>query len=244
MLKGFKSMSTTPILIQATILVVDDDASVLQMLKRNLTNEGYKVLTANSGIEALVSLEKNRPDLMLLDINMPELDGLEVCRNVRKWNQLPIIVLSARNEEHQKVEALELGADDYLTKPFGINELIARVHVALRRVKRQTKNETISIFTFDDLTVNLEERKVLLSGEEIKLTPQQYELLKYLVINAGRVITHRAALLHVWGPAYEGETQYLHVFIGQLRRKIEPDLSRPRYILTERGLGYRFYPGS
>lgn len=222
------------------ILIAEDESSYLRMLKRNLTGYGYEVVTAMDGIEALAALEETNPDLLLLDINMPRLNGLEVCRRVRDWSQLPIIVLSARGEEYQKVEALELGADDYLTKPFGLNELVARIKVALRRANQPPPNKEAAVFTIEELTMNLAEHRVTLQGQELKLTPQQYELLKYLAQNAGRVITHRAALMSVWGPEYEKETQYLHVFVGQLRHKIEPDPARPYYILTERGVGYRF----
>lgn len=224
----------------ATILVVDDEAPVLRTLKRNLSGYGYEVLTATDGVEALASVEENRPDLMLLDLNMPRLSGLEVCRRLRKWNQMPIIVLSARGDEQQKVEALDLGADDYLTKPFGMSELLARIRAALRRTGQLTKEETFKDFTLEGFSIDFEQHLVTVDGQEVKLTPQQYELLKYLVRNAGRVLTHRSVLVNVWGAEYEDETQYLHVFIGQLRHKIEADPSRPRYILTERGVGYRF----
>jgi two-component system KDP operon response regulator KdpE len=224
----------------ATILVVDDEAPVLRTLKRNLSGYGYEVLTAADGVEALACVEENRPDLMLLDLNMPRLSGLEVCRRIRKWNQMPIIVLSARGDEQQKVEALDLGADDYLTKPFGMSELLARIRAALRRTGQPTKDETFKEFSLDGFSINFEQHLVTVDGQEVKLTPQQFELLKYLVRNAGRVLTHRSVLVNVWGAEYEDETQYLHVFIGQLRHKIEADPSRPRYILTERGVGYRF----
>jgi two-component system KDP operon response regulator KdpE len=224
----------------ATILVVDDEAPVLRTLKRNLSGYGYEVLTAADGVEALACVEENRPDLMLLDLNMPRLSGLEVCRRIRKWNQMPIIVLSARGDEQQKVEALDLGADDYLTKPFGMSELLARIRAALRRTGQPAKDETFKEFSLDGFSINFEQHLVTVDGQEVKLTPQQFELLKYLVRNAGRVLTHRSVLVNVWGAEYEDETQYLHVFIGQLRHKIEADPSRPRYILTERGVGYRF----
>jgi two-component system KDP operon response regulator KdpE len=221
------------------ILVVDDELPTLRILKRNLTGHKYAVLTASDGLEALRVLEQHLPDLMLLDLTMPKLNGLEVIRRARQWNQLPIIVLSALGEEHQKVEALELGADDYLTKPFGMNELIARIKVALRRVNQKLP-EPANIFSMDGLEINFTRRLVTLHDQEVKLTPQQYDLLRFLVQNAGRVVTHRLTLLSVWGPEYEKENQYLHVFIGQLRQKIEPDPARPHFILTERGVGYRF----
>jgi two-component system, OmpR family, KDP operon response regulator KdpE len=229
----------------AKILVVDDEIATLHTIKRNLTGLGFVVETASDGQQALTYLEQTTPDLLLLDIRMPRMNGLEVCRRVREWNELPIIVLSAGGEEDQKVIALELGADDYLTKPFSMKELVARVKAALRR-SRRTKSEVVaSMFTSGDLVINFAQRLVTLKGQEVKLTPQQYELLKYLAQNAGRVITHRQLLLNVWGPEFESETQYLHVFISQLRQKIEVEPMRSRYLLTERGVGYRFVrPGS
>ncbi len=221
------------------ILVVDDELPTLRILKRNLTGYGYEVITAGDGLEAIRLVEESLPDLMLLDITMPNLNGLEVTRRVRLWNQLPIIVLSALGEEHQKVEALELGADDYITKPFGMNELMARIKGALRR-KNQKVPEPANIFNLDGLSIDFTRRLVTMNEQEVKLTPQQYDLLRFLAQNAGRVVTHRLTLLNVWGPEYEKESQYLHVFIGQLRQKIEPDPARPYFIMTERGVGYRF----
>ena len=230
------------------ILVVDDEQPILRTLKRNLGGRGYEVITATDGEQALAQIEETAPDLVVLDLMLPKVDGLEVVRRVREWSRLPIIVLSARGEERLKVEALDLGADDYLTKPFGMDELLARVRVALRRatqLKNTAENASqASLFTDDDLTINFARREVLLKGQEIKLTPKQYDLLKYLALNAGRVITHRTALLNVWGQDYSTETQYLHVFINQLRHKIEEDPAHPRHILTEPGVGYRFKANS
>jgi two-component system KDP operon response regulator KdpE len=226
------------------ILVVDDEQPILRTLKRNLGGSGYDVITASNGEEALDQIETNLPDLVVLDLMLPVLGGLEVCRRVREWSQLPIIVLSARGEERMKVEALDLGADDYLTKPFGMDELLARMRVALRRanqLKNASENlHTESVFVDEDLTINFVRREVLVKGQEVKLTPKQYDLLRYLAVNAGRVITHRTALLNVWGQEYAQETQYLHVFINQLRHKIEETPAHPRHILTEPGIGYRF----
>jgi two-component system KDP operon response regulator KdpE len=236
----------------AKIIVVDDEASILRTLKRNLSGRGYEVLTATTGEEALARIEEVLPDLVILDLMLPGISGMEVCRRVREWSQLPIIILSARGEEQQKVEALELGADDYLTKPFGMDELVARVRVALRRA-RQLKEAASGgsgrginspVFSEGDLLIDYARREVMLKGQELKLTPKQYDLLKYLTQNAGRVITHRAALVNVWGPEYGEESQYLHVFIGQLRHKLEENPAQPRYILTEPGVGYRFAPPS
>ena len=231
----------------AKILIVDDERAALHMLKRNLIGMGFEVYTAENGIQALKVLRHKAPDLMVLDVGMAEMDGLEVCRQVRQWNNLPIIVLSANDEEEQKVAALELGADDYQTKPYKLNELVARIKAALRRA--QLSNLSASSpslekgslkFSCKELTIDFSRRFVTVRGQEVKLTPQQYDLLKYLVENAGLVINHRQALLHSWGAEYERETQYLHVFISQLRQKIEPDTTRPQYLLTERGVGYRF----
>jgi two-component system, OmpR family, KDP operon response regulator KdpE len=225
------------------IVVADDEQAILRMLTRNLTRRGYEVITAADGEEALNRIEDSLPDLVILDLMMPRLDGLEVCRQVREWSQVPIIILSARGEETRKVEALDLGADDYLTKPFGLDELLARVRAALRRTSQAKEANAAGnspVYRSGELIIDVARREVTLRGEEIKLTPRQYDLLKYLAQNAGRVITHRSALVNVWGPEYGQETQYLHVFIGQLRHKIEPDPAHPVYILTEPGVGYRF----
>lgn len=230
-----------------TILVADDEQSILRTLNRNLTRRGYTVIMAADGQEALERAEENLPDLIILDLMMPKIDGLEVCRRIREWSQVPIIILSAVGEERQKVEALDLGADDYLTKPFGMDELLARIRVALRRSAKLKENsrkeglkEDLSVFNDEDLQIDFARRLVTFQGQEVKLTPKQYDLLRYLAQNAGRVITHRAALVNVWGPEYGQESQYLHVFIGQLRQKIEVDPAHPRHIITEPGVGYRF----
>jgi two-component system KDP operon response regulator KdpE len=225
------------------ILVADDEKAILRTLKRNLSGRGYEVITASNGEEALAQIEEALPDLIILDLMMPRMDGLEVCRRVREWSQIPIIVLSARGEEPQKVAALDLGADDYLTKPFGMDELLARIRVALRRVSQLKENAqltSIPVFVDDDLIIDFVRREVMFKDQEVKLTPKQYELLKYLAQNAGRVITHRAALVAVWGPEYGGENQYIHTFVNQLRHKIETDPVHPHHILTEPGVGYRF----
>lgn len=235
----------------AKILVVDDEPPILRTLKRNLGGRGYEVLTATSGEEALAQIEEHLPDLLILDLMLPGISGLEVCQKVREWSQMPIIILSARGEEQQKVAALELGADDYLTKPFGLDELVARIRVALRRAEQLKQAATgqagrganSPLFVDRDLTIDYARREVSLKGQEVKLTPKQYDLLKYLTQNAGKVITHRAALMNVWGPEYGDESQYLHVFIGQLRHKLEEDPVHPHYIVTEPGIGYRFIPG-
>ncbi len=231
---------------KARILIVDDEQAILLGLKRQLTARGYEVHTATGGLQALTEIETAPPDLIILDLMMPDLNGIEVTYQVRNrlHSNVPIIVLSARDEESQKVEALDFGADDYLTKPFGLDELLARVRVALRHqqqmslTRRPTATQTL--LGDEHLAIDIENHVVRREGQEVKLTPKQYELLKYLALNAGKLITHRMLLNSVWGPEYGQENQYLHVYIGQLRQKIEPDPARPRFILTEPGLGYRF----
>lgn len=233
---------------RARILAVDDEPSILIGLKRHLNARGYEVSTATGGVQALREIEENSPDLLILDLMMPDKDGLEVTYQVRSRLRLniPIIVLSARGEEQKKVEALDLGADDYLTKPFGLDELMARIRVALRHRRISTTDMSggsvaqPKMVGDAHLTVDLEKHQVLRDGKEIKLTPKQYELLKYLALNPGKLITHHQFLQAVWGPEYGNEASYLHVFINQLRQKLEPNPAKPRFILTEPGLGYRF----
>ncbi len=232
---------------KAKILLVDDEQSILIGLKRQLTARGYEVKTANGGLMAILEIEQNPPDLIVLDLMMPDMDGLQVTYDVRfrLRNNVPIIVLSAREEEQQKVEALDLGADDYLTKPFGLDELMARIRVALRRVRLEAgvgngKKEPGAIGD-EHLTIDFSRHQVLREGKEVKLTPKQYNLLKYLALNRDKLISHKLLLQSAWGPNYSQETQYLHVFIRQLRQKIEHDPANPQYILTEPGLGYRFH---
>ena len=234
-------------LYRPQILLVDDEPAILNGLKRQLVSHGYDVRTASGGLIGLQEIEKNMPDLILLDLMMPDLDGLQVTHAVRfkLHNNVPIIVLSAREEEQKKVEALDLGADDYLTKPFGLDELLARIRAALRRVSQEYDDprhkNTLTLIGDDYLTIDLTRHQVLREGKELKLTPKQYDLLKYLAQNRDKLITHRLLLQSAWGPNYSNETQYLHVYIRQLRQKIEPDPANPLYILTEPGLGYRFH---
>ncbi len=220
----------------ARILVVDDEPQIRRALHRALEAYGYEVRAAGSGGDALNSL-RFRPDVILLDLMLPDMDGLEVARRIREQSAVPILVLSVRGEERQKVLALDLGVDDYITKPFGTAELLARIRVALRHAAGQT---TAPLYSSGDLRIDFERRIVTRSGEEVHLTPTEYEVLKYLVQHAGKVVTHRMLLQQVWGPEYNEETQYLHVFMSQLRRKLEPYPARPQYILTEPGVGYRF----
>ncbi len=222
----------------ARILVVDDELQIRRALTRTLEANGFAVRAVGTGEEALASL-RWKPDAILLDLMLPDLDGLEVARRIREQGTTPILVLSARGEEPQKVLALDQGVDDYITKPFGTEELLARIRVALRHAAGQPAAPVIEV---GDLSIDLERRIVTRGGEEVHLTPTEYEVLKYLAQNAGKVITHRMLLQDAWGPEHVEETQYLHVLISQLRRKIEPQPARPQYILTEPGVGYRFRP--
>ena len=222
----------------ARILVVDDEPQILRSLRTTLASHGYDVQTAATGEEALAAVDGRLPDLVVLDLVLPGLSGLEVCRHLRARSSLPILVLSARGDERDKVAALDLGADDYLTKPFGVNELLARIRAALRRAVGARGPS--AVVEAGALRVDFDRRQVTLDGAEVRLTPTEFDLLKVLVANAGRVLTHGYLLRTVWGPQYEGESQVLRVFIGQLRRKVERDPSRPQHILTDPGVGYRF----
>lgn len=223
----------------ARILVVDDEVEIRRALQRNLTAHGYEVFTAGSGEEALDELAMHRPDLMLLDLGLPGMSGLEVCKTVRAESNLPILVLSVKDTERDKVLALDLGADDYVSKPFGMNEVLARIRVALRHTA-QVQAGTEPTFTAGPLTVDFAQRLVTVNGVEIKLTPTEYDLLKALIKNTGKIMTRQMLLSQVWGAGYSADAHYLHVYIGQLRRKIEPDPAHPRFILTISGVGYRF----
>lgn len=222
------------------ILVIDDEKQIRRMLKTALAGYGYNIEEASSGQEGLSQTTIFHPDLIILDLGLPDLDGIEVIKRLREWSQTPIIVLSVREDEEDKIQALDAGADDYLTKPFSMGELLARLRVALRHM---AKSEDEPVLNFGKLTVDLARRLVLLDGEEVRLTPTEYDILKYLALHSGRVITHGQLLRTVWGPNYQGETHYLRVYIGQLRRKIETNPTQPRYIMTEAGVGYRFIAG-
>lgn len=221
----------------ARVLVVEDEPQMLRSLRLILTGHGYDVVTAATGQAALAEVTRRLPDLVLLDLMLPDLDGREVCRRLRERSSVPIIVLSARGEEQTKVEALDLGADDYLTKPFGTDELLARMRVALRHAARA---RSAPVFQAGDLQIDFDRRRVTVHGREVALTPKEYDVLKHLVMNAGRVLTHSMILRAVWGPEYAHETQYLRNVVLSLRRKLERDPSHPRYIVTEPGIGYRF----
>ena len=222
------------------ILVVDDEPQIGRLLKTSLGARGYAVAVASDGQAALAMAASWRPDLILLDLGLPIMDGLEVCRQVREWSQVPIIVLTVRDAEQDKVAALDLGADDYLTKPFGTDELLARIRVALRHAARLSVTEE-PVRHFDDLMIDLARRLVIVRGQEVHLTPREYDLLRVLALQAGKVLTHRMLLRAVWGGTYEQDVPTLRVFVTQLRRKIEADPAHPAHILTEPGIGYRFH---
>ena len=220
----------------AHVLVVDDEPALLRTVSANLGRRGFRVETARTGESAIAQAE-DHPDLIVLDLGLPDTDGLEVIRRVRARSDTPIIVLSVRDSEREKVQALEIGADDYLTKPFGVDELVARVRVALRHSARIGGSEPV--FRTGALTVDLERRRVTVDGEEIRLSPTEYAVLVALVRNADRVVTDAQLLRQVWGPEYGDEDHYLHVYVARLRKKIERDPQKPRYLITEPGVGYR-----
>jgi two-component system KDP operon response regulator KdpE len=220
------------------ILVVDDEPKIRMFIRANLEARGYEVHLAQDGIEAVETAARIDPDVVVLDVNMPRMNGIEACRRIREWGDMPIIILSVRDEEADKVRALDEGADDYVTKPFSIEELLARIRVALRR--STGARSVLPVFTGGDLEVDFSKRVVKRWGQIAKLTRTEYELLAYLVSNRGRVLTHKEILHNVWGPEYAEESEYVRVFIRQLRSKIEEDPSNPRFILTEPRVGYRF----
>ena len=222
------------------ILVVDDEPQLTRVLRRSLTTKGYDVRVAGDGEFALQTFRDWPPALVITDLAMPNMSGLELCRRLRKVSEIPIIVLSVRGEEAAKVEALDAGADDYVTKPFGMDELLARVRATLRR--QPTGAARAQTVEAGDFRFDLETHTITQAGNELRLTPKEFDLMVYFIRNAGKVLTHRALLGAVWGGDYTGQTEYLRVFIGQLRKKIEPDPSAPRYLLTEPWIGYRFNP--
>lgn len=224
-----------------TILVVDDEPQIRRVMRTTLTSQGYTLLEARTGEEALETFRRERADLILLDINMPGIPGLEVCREIRATSEVPIIMLTVRNTERDKVMALDAGADDYVVKPFGIDELLARIRAALRRA---TPAESVPAFASTDLNIDFDARSITVRGKPVRLTPKEFDLLRLLVSNRGKAIAHRKLLQSVWGPDYGDETEYLRVFINQLRKKIEADPHHPRYILTEPWVGYRFEAGN
>jgi two-component system KDP operon response regulator KdpE len=226
----------------ARILIVDDEPSIVKALAPLLRSRGYEVDTAATGAEALRSIAERAPDLMILDLGLPDIDGAEVCARVRAASAMPIVVLSARGREADKVAALDQGADDYVTKPFGPEELLARIRVALRRVFADEQAEG-GLRQFGDLTIDYERRRVVRGEDDIRLTPKEFELLSLLARNAGRVLTHRVILKAIWGPNAVEQPEHLWTLVAQLRRKIEPDAAKPRYVLSEPWVGYRFAGG-
>jgi two-component system KDP operon response regulator KdpE len=222
------------------IVVVDDEKSILKLISSTLKVTGYTVYTGMDGEEALSLVEQHNPDLLLLDVKMPHLSGLEVCKRLREWSKVPIIVISAMSDANYAVEALDLGADDYLRKPFYVTELLARVRTQLRRAEERPSQPQQSVYRCGPLTVNFSRRQVSLNDSEVRLTPTEYSILEQLVQNAGKVLTHQMLLHRVWGPEYSEENEYLRVYIGRLRRKLDTGPDGPRFIATEQGVGYRF----
>jgi two-component system KDP operon response regulator KdpE len=225
-----------------SVLVVDDEKPLRDFVRRNLEVRGYKVLTASNGLEALAILQNENLQLVIMDVMMPHMDGLETTRRIRQDSHVPIIILTAMGEEADKVRAFDLGADDYLTKPFGIGELLGRVKAVLRRADWSEPDAPEERIVRGDIEVDLGRHKVHVRGEEIDITPTEFNLLVYLMKNAGKALNHRAILQHVWGNEYGDEAEYLRVYIGKLRHKIEVDPLKPQYLHTEHGIGYRFEP--
>jgi two-component system KDP operon response regulator KdpE len=223
----------------ANILVVDDEPQIRRVLRSTLSSQGYVITDAKTGEEAVESVRKNKPDLVLLDLNMPGMGGIAACREIRQSSEAPIIMLTVRNAERDKVAALDAGADDYVVKPFGIEELLARIRAALRRY---APGDALPPFVSKELTLNFESRQLTVRGEEVHLTPKEFDVLRHLIANQGKPLTHRRILQSVWGPDYGEETENLRVVINQLRKKIETDPAHPKYIRTEPWVGYRFQP--
>jgi len=221
------------------ILVIEDEREIRRFLRVSLESHGYRLVEAATGKEGIVQAASQQPDLMILDLGLPDLDGMDVIREVRGWSQMPIVILSARGREEEKVKALDAGADDYLTKPFGVGELLARLRVALRRLAQGAGEGAEPVFVLENLRVDLARRQTFLGEQEIHLTPIEYRLLTTMIKHVGKVLTHRQLLKEVWGPDSVFETHYLRVYMAQLRRKIETDPACPRFLLTEAGVGYR-----
>ncbi|HUC25294.1 MAG TPA: response regulator [Streptosporangiaceae bacterium] len=221
------------------VLVIDDEVPILRALKINLAARKYEVSTAADGASGLAAMARERPDVLILDLGLPDMDGTDVIRGVRGWSSTPIIVLSAWGQESQKVAALDAGADDYVTKPFGMDELLARLRAAVRRAAPAPDEPVISTAEF---TVDLARKRVTRADTDVRLTPTEWQLLEVLARNPERLVTQRQLLQEVWGPGYQNEAHYLRVYMASLRRKLEPDPSAPRYLLTEPGMGYRFCP--
>ena len=232
-------MTTT----EPLILLIEDEPQIRRFLRAALTNHNYRLIEAETGQEGIEQILQRQPALIILDLGLPDMDGLEVTRRVREWSSTPIVILSARGQEQDKVDALDAGADDYLTKPFGVAELMARLRVALRHAARGD-DATTTTFTTGPLRVDLVRQQVFIDEREVHLTPIEYKLLVTLVRHAGKVLTHRQILREVWGPGYATESQYLRVYMGQLRHKLEENPARPRFLRTEPGVGYRLLSDS
>lgn len=230
-------MTTSP-----AVLIVDDESALRNFVRRNLEVRGFSALTAANGLEALAIFSTTRVDLVILDVMMPHMDGLETIRRIRQESLTPIIVLSALGEENDKIQALNLGADDYLTKPFGVGELLARVQAVLRRSQWGDTSSSQGQITRGDIVADLERHTLKVRGEPLELTPTEFNLLVYLMERAGKVLPHQMILQNVWGPEYGTESEYLRVYIGRLRQKIEENPAKPQYLITERGIGYSFQP--
>lgn len=225
------------------ILVVDDESQITRVLRTSLSAQGYDIRIANSGEMALEIMKDWSPNLIITDLSMPSVDGLQLCREVRAVSKVPILVLSVRGEERTKVQALDAGADDYVTKPFGIQELLARVRANLRRAPLAENGEASPVIEIGDFRIDLAAHKIAVQSRDVHLTPKEFDLLTYLARHPGKVITHRALLSAIWGGQSTEQVEYLRVFVGQLRKKLEPDAASPRYIVTEPWVGYRFEPG-
>ena len=218
------------------VLVIDDEPQIRKLLRVSLSAHGYDVHEAVAGTDGVSQAAVIKPDIIIIDLGLPDADGKEVVRNIREWSDVPIIILTAREQEQEKIDTLDMGADDYITKPFGVGELMARMRVSLRRAAH---SEDEPVITCGDLAVDLAQRRVTVGGREIKLTPTEYDIIKALAQNAGKVMTHKQLLKHVWGNNYNEDTHYIRVYISQLRRKIEENPTQPKYIVTESGVGYR-----
>lgn len=229
-------------MVKTKLLVIDDELAIRRFLRASFPGESYDLDEAVSGKEGISRVAAGTPDVVLLDLGLPDMDGIQVAQEIRAWSQVPIIVLSARHQENDKIRALDAGADDYLTKPFSVGELLARVRVALRH-SRRIGGETPAVFEYGGLRVDLAAHRVFSRGEEVHLTPNEYNLLAALVRHAGKVVTHRQLLREVWGEAYAEELQYLRVYAGQLRHKLEENPAKPKLLLTEPGVGYRLQSG-
>jgi two-component system, OmpR family, KDP operon response regulator KdpE len=224
---------------KGVILVIEDEPQMQRFLRIVLQGNGYGVIESQTGKEGLMQAATRSPDIILLDLGLPDIDGLEITRRLREWSDIPIIVLSAREQEQDKIKALDAGADDYLTKPFGAGELLARIRVAMRHKVMRQSTTGEPVFLLDNLRVDMSRRQVFLDEQEVHLTPIEYKLLTALIQNAGKVVTHTHLLKEVWGPSYSKETQYLRVYMTQLRHKLELDPARPRFLINEPGIGYR-----